>query len=99
MQRYLLCGYHQIGKKTTMKVIEGGFVKEKKNRILNDKILDSVSKVLEIHGAETEGNYILLTEVNGEIYIASDLNAEEFNFLLDTAKLNVLYSTSIPQGQ
>ena len=98
MQRYLLCGYHQIGKKTTMKVIEGGFVKEKKNRILNDKILDSVSKVLEIHGAEAEGNYILLTEVNGEIYIASDLNAEEFNFLLDTAKLNVLYSTSIPQG-
>jgi len=82
-----------------MKVIEGGFVKEKKNRILNDKILDSVSKVLEIHGAEAEGNYILLTEVNGEIYIASDLNAEEFNFLLDTAKLNVLYSTSIPQGQ
>jgi len=81
-----------------MKVIEGGFVKEKKNRILNDKILDSVSKVLEIHGAEAEGNYILLTEVNGEIYIASDLNAEEFNFLLDTAKLNVLYSTSIPQG-
>jgi len=81
-----------------MKVIEGGFVKEKKNRILNDKILDSISKVLEIHGAEAEGNYILLTEVNGEIYIASDLNAEEFNFLLDTAKLNVLYSTSIPQG-
>jgi len=81
-----------------MKVIEGSFVKEKKNRILNDKILDSVSKVLEIHGAEAEGNYILLTEVNGEIYIASDLNAEEFNFLLDTAKLNVLYSTSIPQG-
>ena len=81
-----------------MKVIEGGFVKEKKSRILNDKILDSVSKVLEIHGAEAEGNYILLTEVNGEIYIASDLNAEEFNFLLDTAKLNVLYSTSIPQG-
>ena len=82
-----------------MKVIEGGFVKEKKNRVLNDKILDSVSKVLDIHGAEAEGNYILLTEVNGEIYIASDLNAEEFNFLLDTAKLNVLYSTSIPQGQ
>lgn len=82
-----------------MKVIEGNFIKEKKNRALNEKILESVSKVLEIHGAEAEGNYILLTEVNGEIYISSDLNAEEFNFLLDTAKLNVLYSTSIPQGQ
>ena len=80
-----------------MKIIEGNFKKENKseNRSVYTKIIESLEKIKELHGDEVEGNYILLTDVNKEIYISSDLPAEDFNFLLDTAKLNVLYSSTI----
>lgn len=77
-----------------MKIVKGNF-KEKKKRPLNEKITEALSKVQQLHGAEAEGNYVLLAEVNQEIYISSDLPAEDFNFLLDMAKLNVLQSVNI----
>lgn len=76
-----------------MKIIKGNF-KEKKTRPLSEKITEALSKVQEIHGKEAEGNYVLLAEVNQEVYISSDLPAEDFNFLLDIAKLNVLQSVN-----
>lgn len=76
-----------------MKIVKGNF-KEKKTRPLSEKITESLSKVQQLHGKEAEGNYVLLAQVNQEIYISSDLPAEDFNFLLDIAKLNVLQSAN-----
>jgi len=77
-----------------MKIVKGNF-KEKKARPLKEKITEALSKVQELHGDEAQGSYVLLAEVNQEIYISSDLPAEDFNFLLDIAKLNVLQSVNI----
>jgi hypothetical protein len=77
-----------------MKIVKGNF-KEKKKRPLNEKITEALSKIQELHGAEAEGNYVLLTQVDQEIYISSDLTVEDFNFLLDMVKLNVLQSVNI----
>jgi len=76
-----------------MKIIKGNF-KEKKTRPLSEKITESLLKVQQLHGKEAEGNYVLLAHVDQEIYISSDLPAENFNFLLDIAKLNVLQSAN-----
>jgi hypothetical protein len=81
-----------------MKIIEGNFNKqENKHKTLQSKITEALNRIFEVHSLEAEGNFVLLTEVDKEIYISSDLSAEDFNFLLDTAKLNVLYSAVIPQ--
>ena len=77
-----------------MKIIKGNF-KEKKTRPLGEKITESLLKVQQLHGKEAEGNYVLLAHVDQEIYISSDLTVEDFNFLLDMVKLNVLQSVNI----
>ena len=40
-------------------------------------------------------SFILITEVDSHVYIASDMNVDEFNFMLDTAKMNILLSNTM----
>lgn len=77
-----------------MKVVKGSFSKGV-NKTLKTKVEKAVDKILEIHGEEATGKFVLVTECEKEIYISSDLPAEEFNFLLDLAKQSVLYSYGI----
>lgn len=78
-----------------MKIIKGSFKKESEST-LRSKIEKSLLKIEDLHSSEVTGNFVLLTDCNKEIYISSDLPAEEFNFLLDMAKLSVLHSAGIP---
>ena len=41
----------------------------------------------------SDSGFILITDVGGNIHIASDLPAETFNFVIDTAKMNILMSS------
>ena len=81
-----------------MKIIQGSFgKKESGERSLSEKItecLDSLGD--DATDPEANAGFILITtDVDGTIQIASDLPAETFNFVIDTAKMNVLMSSFI----
>jgi len=81
-----------------MKVINGDFSKSKPAEInLCSKILKAVDKLQEEVGNNSQGTFILLTETEGAVTMSSDLNPEDFNYLLDTVKLNLLLTSTLPE--
>lgn len=79
-----------------MKVVTGDFNKSKPTEVdLQSKITRAVDKITEEVGDNAQGTFILLTETDGAITMSSDLGAEDFNFLLDTVKLNALITATI----
>lgn len=81
-----------------MKVINGDFSKSKPAKMnLHSKISKAVDKIQEETGNNAQGTFILLTETEGAITMSSDLNAEDFNYLLDTVKLNLLLTSTLPE--
>ena len=81
-----------------MKIIEGSF--GKKEEPAKRPLIEKIHECLETLGGaaedpEANAGFILITEVDNNVYIASDINVDEFNFLLDTAKLNVLLSNTM----
>ncbi len=81
-----------------MKVINGDFSKSKPAEMnLCSKILKAVEKIEEETGNNAQGTFILLTETEGTVTMSSDLNAEDFNYLLDTVKLNLLLTSTLPE--
>ena len=72
------------------------FTKNKPEELtLLSKIERATAKITEEVGNNTHGTFILLTETDGAITMSSDLGAEDFNFLLDTVKLNALITATI----
>jgi hypothetical protein len=81
-----------------MKVINGDFSKNKPAEMnLCSKILKAVDKLQEEVGNNSQGTFILLTETEGAVTMSSDLNAEDFNYLIDTVKLNLLLTATLPE--
>lgn len=81
-----------------MKVINGDFNKSKPVETnLCDKILKAVERLQEDVGKNTQGTFILLTETEGAVTMSSDLNPEDFNYLLDTVKLNLLLTATLSE--
>ena len=81
-----------------MKVINGDFNKSKPVETnLCDKILKAVERLQEDVGKNTQGTFILLTETEGAVTTSSDLNPEDFNYLLDTVKLNLLLTATLSE--
>lgn len=81
-----------------MKVINGDFSKSKPAEInLCSKILKAVDKLQEEVGNNSQGTFILLTETEEAVTMSSDLNPEDFNYLLDTVKLNLLLTSTLPE--
>ena len=81
-----------------MKVINGDFSKSKPAEMnLCSKILKAVEKIEEETGNNAQGTFILLTETEGAVTMSSDLNAEDLNYLLDTVKLNLLLTSTLPE--
>ena len=80
-----------------MKIIEGSFgKKESTGRSLSEKITECLDSLGEdATDPESGAGFILITDIDGNIHIASDLPAETFNFVIDTAKMNVLMSSFI----
>lgn len=81
-----------------MKVVNGDFTKNKPEELtLLSKIERAMVKISDEVGNNAHGTFILLTETNGAITMSSDLNPEEFNFLLDTVKLNTLITATLAE--
>ena len=81
-----------------MKVVTGDFGKDRPTEItLVSKIEKAVDKIMQEVGNNTYGTFILLTETDGAITMSSDLGAEEFNYLLDTVKLNTLLTATLTE--
>jgi len=81
-----------------MKVINGDFSRSKPSETdVCNKILKAVEKLEEDIGKNTQGTFILLTETEGAVTMSSDLNAEDFNYLIDTVKLNLLLTATLPE--
>ena len=80
-----------------MKIVEGNFgKKESTGRSMREKLEEALKSVgPEIDEPNDDVGFILITDVDSNVYVASDLPAETFNFLLDTAKMNVLLSTTV----
>jgi len=80
-----------------MKIVEGNFgKKEIQGRSMREKLEESLKSLgPEIDDPSAEVGFILITDMDSNVYVASDLPAETFNFLLDTAKMNVLLSTTM----
>lgn len=80
-----------------MKIVEGNFgKKESTGRSMREKLEESLKSLgPEIDDPSAEVGFILITDMDSNVYVASDLPAESFNFLLDTAKMNVLMSTTM----
>lgn len=81
-----------------MKVVTGDFGKDRPTEItLVSKIEKAVDKIMQEVGNNTYGTFILLTETDGAITMSSDLGAEDFNYLLDTVKLNTLLTATLTE--
>jgi len=81
-----------------MKVVTGDFGKSKTAELsLAEKIERAVDKINQEVGNNAHGTFILLTETDGAITMSSDLGAEEFNYLLDTVKLNTLLTATLTE--
>lgn len=80
-----------------MKIVEGNFgKKETEGRSMREKLEESLKSLgPEIDDPSAEVGFILITEMDSNVYVASDLPSETFNFLLDTAKMNVLMSKTM----
>lgn len=80
-----------------MKIIQGSFgKKESGERSLSEKITECLDGLgNDATDPDANAGFILITDVDGTIQIASDLPAETFNFVIDTAKMNVLLSSFI----
>lgn len=81
-----------------MKIIEGSF--GKKEEPAKRPLIEKIHECLETLGGaaedpESNAAFILITEVDSNVYIASDMNIDEFNFMLDTAKMNILLSNTM----
>jgi hypothetical protein len=81
-----------------VKVVTGDFGKSKTTELsLSEKIERAVDKINQEIGNNAQGTFILLTETDGAITMSSDLGAEEFNYLLDTVKLNTLLTATLTE--
>ena len=81
-----------------MKVVTGDFGKDRPTEItLVSKIEKAIDKIMQEVGNNTYGTFILLTETDGAITMSSDLGAEDFNYLLDTVKLNTLLTATLTE--
>jgi hypothetical protein len=81
-----------------VKVVTGDFGKSKTTELsLSEKIERAVDKINQEVGNNAQGTFILLTETDGAITMSSDLGAEEFNYLLDTVKLNTLLTATLTE--
>jgi hypothetical protein len=81
-----------------MKVVNGDFTKNKPEELtLLSKIERAMTKISDEIGNNAHGTFILLTETDGAITMSSDLGAEEFNYLLDTVKLNTLLTATLTE--
>ena len=78
-----------------MKIIQGSFgKKESSGRSISDKVVECLGNLGDdATDPNSEAVFILITDVGGNIHIASDLPAETFNFVIDTAKMNILMSS------
>tara|TARA_X000001382_G_scaffold19654_1_gene11993 strand:- start:2292 stop:2537 length:246 start_codon:yes stop_codon:yes gene_type:complete len=81
-----------------MKIVTGDFGKDKPTEVtLISKIERAMDKLIQEVGNNTHGTFILLTETDGAVTMSSDLGAEEFNYLLDTVKLNTLLTATLTE--
>ena len=81
-----------------MKIVTGDFGKDKPTELtLISKIERAMDKLIQEVGNNTHGTFILLTETDGAVTMSSDLGAEEFNYLLDTVKLNPLLTATLTE--
>tara|TARA_S200002703_G_scaffold146158_1_gene141002 strand:+ start:638 stop:883 length:246 start_codon:yes stop_codon:yes gene_type:complete len=81
-----------------MKIVTGDFGKDKPTELtLISKIERAMDKLIQEVGNNTHGTFILLTETDGAVTMSSDLGAEEFNYLLDTVKLNTLLTATLTE--
>ena len=81
-----------------MKIVTGDFGKDKPTELtLISKIERATDKLIQEVGNNTHGTFILLTESEGAVTMSSDLGAEEFNYLLDTVKLNTLLTATLTE--
>lgn len=81
-----------------MQIIEGSF--GKKDEPAKRPLIEKIHECLETLGGaaedpEANAGFILITEVDNNVYIASDMTVDEFNFMLDTAKMNILLSSTM----
>lgn len=81
-----------------MKIVTGDFGKDKPTELtLISKIERAMDKLIQEVGNNTHGTFILLTETDGAVTMSSDLGVEEFNYLLDTVKLNTLLTATLTE--
>lgn len=80
-----------------MKIVEGNFgKKESEGRSMREKFEEALKSLgPEIDDPNAEVGFVLIADIDSNVYIASDLSAETFNFLLDTAKMNVMLSSTM----
>ena len=80
-----------------MKIVEGNFgKKETEGRSMREKLEESLKSLgPEIDEPNSDVGFILITDIDSNVYVASDLPVETFNFLLDTAKMNVMLSSTV----
>jgi len=80
-----------------MKIVEGNFgKKENSGRSMREKLEESLKSLgPEIDEPNDDVGFILIADIDSNVYVASDLPSETFNFLLDTAKMNVLLSSTM----
>lgn len=80
-----------------MKIVEGNFgKKETEGRSMREKLEEALKSLgPEIDEPNDAVGFILIADVDSNVYVSSDLPSETFNFLLDTAKINVLLSTTM----
>jgi len=80
-----------------MKIVEGNFgKKESAGRSMREKLEESLKSLgPDIDDPNSEAGFILIADIDSNVYVASDLPAETFNFLLDTAKMNVMLSSTV----
>ena len=91
-----------------MQIIEGSF--GKKDEPAKRPLIEKIHECLENLGGAAEDpeantGFVLITEVDNNVYIASDMTVDEFiqlcinvleyNFMLDTAKMNILLSSTM----
>lgn len=81
-----------------MQIIEGSF--GKKEAPAKRPLIEKIHECLETLGGaaedpEADTGFVLITEVGNNVYIASDMTVDEFNFMLDTAKMNILLSSTM----
>jgi|TARA_R110000772_G_scaffold116878_2_gene222082 hypothetical protein len=75
-----------------MQIVNGNFNKQEATKTLEQKLTEAYAELKNRTTESQNGSYILLADIDSEIFMSSDLRVEDFNFMLDIVKAAVVNS-------